>query len=490
MKKISVLLLLSVAHIALTSCMIKFPYDEQPYHTQTSKGKPLLFSYSAQYNLPQNDCNSIPLQPITPQQPNHICTANQPGWEKLNDIVYAPYTSDQPIAHNPTDKLRPIYIPITTLPQKSITKQKEEPLPRTIVPKQPDNDLMQKLYNSTYNFIDTKIFSQKHIAQHVQDQYLTLLILDINKARINGINEDVMGQFAHKQDDHITSLIGTTLFFSLLKRYTLTVNETKEPLPFGFEKPYIYENNLIEIFNNSSHPNNTYKSDTNDICFQMNKYPAFIRLYRMLHHAFQTCGSESLDLCGTYLYADQTIVTQNCAQGFYTDLKNEFYSKAYDMFFKGTSLPEGIYDLLQIIKTAKNKHDIQNEAELGYDILTFKPTNAIAITNTMYQMYNYNDEKYAPHNAKKRISLFCKLVEKYNHARTTKKIPTDKQYIVYKMIHTLDLALPDVFNNELLDDNQYAFTEWEQLERSTKALEYADDQQIQQCVDQLYPQKK
>ena len=62
MKKISVLLLLSVAHIALTSCMIKFPYDEQPYHTQTSKGKPLLFSYSAQYNLPQNDCNSIPLQ--------------------------------------------------------------------------------------------------------------------------------------------------------------------------------------------------------------------------------------------------------------------------------------------------------------------------------------------------------------------------------------------------------------------------------------------
>src|SRR6185369_13590889 len=92
-------------------------------------------------------------------------------------------------------------------------------------------------------------------------------------------------------------------------------------------------------------------------------YPAFFQFFYDLRHAFQELPDESINSFLMYIYGNNQLV-QDYSQSAYIDLKNEFYTKAYDFLLHDGSIQD-LYDLIKMIDTAKNKRDINNEDDLA-----------------------------------------------------------------------------------------------------------------------------
>jgi len=67
-----------------------------------------IFRPQSKSNGSQEDFTEIPLNNLAPQQHNYLCTANEPGWKKLNDIANGSYNDNKTIIKKPTE-LDPVY---------------------------------------------------------------------------------------------------------------------------------------------------------------------------------------------------------------------------------------------------------------------------------------------------------------------------------------------------------------------------------------------
>jgi hypothetical protein len=472
MKKAYVLLLIA-SHVVSLSSM------------EMQKHKQQLFPKS-----PYSDTTEIPLATLNPRTAiaTHIqksapiaIVANEPGWKKCNEIMNMTYKRNQPIViHNPfTPDLTPIY----KQPTKSIKHQEKKPLLRTNISPQPDNNVMQELYDKVYSFIWDEC-RNKRLNQLTQNKELVRIIEHMNNARSSNINEDVIGRFAYNKEGFICSVASkyVPLFFTLLKRYTSTTNVTKEPLPFNAATQ---ELTLEQVIGISNHTNN--KTDILDVYSYLEQSPAFFHLHFALRYLLQCFAIEGVDNFTTYLYGDEKILLEDYEDGSYIDLKNEFYDKAYNVLLHNNNAQD-IYHLIQIIDKAKTSKNIHQESNLANAILNFdfEPTKTITA-----QVMRLFEESHSTINIKNRISVFCSLVAKYNDLRLTKITPTPRQYKAYLLKKQLDIPLPDsVYKAHLLDDNSYAFTAFKQLIENTNILIKSDDKNVQKCVAQLYPQKK
>jgi hypothetical protein len=410
------------------------------------------------------------------EQPNYlICTATQTSWEQLNDIANKPYKNE---LSNSTD-LTPVYTPTiqstnTASTKQSITKKEEKPLLRTITSVQPNNDLMQKVYDASYTFVGSITFPTE--TQKCRDRQFSTLIHAINQGRVVGINEDSMGKFAYDNPSFFGHRLVnqyTIIFFNILKRYTSTVAQTKEPLPCDVKNSSSHKN-LDHIFNLSpdTEIQNTIDAcDTSSYCQQ---YSALNQVYHAIH-SLDEYEHKTKDLYVSCLHKNHMILFEDWPQELYTDLKNELFNKLYYMAASDKIKSTDLYEILQIIQSAKNKQEIHNESDLGYAFLNFEPTGLLSYFGVDLL------------RTKQRIALFCKLVEQYNQKRCSKITPTDKQYSVYTMHSNLGLALPYSFNNAFFNENIYAFAEFEQLFKNTKAVMNANYDTVQQWVDKLYP---
>ena len=397
---------------------------------------------------PYGDFTEIPLNNLTQQNQNYLCTANEPGWEKLNNIANGLYSNNKAIVKNPTD-LKPIYRPTintnnTATTKKQIKSQEKKPFLKTIVPQmQPDYDLMEKLCINA-----CRIFYPQ-----VRNQSLTSLIQKMNSAKTTGITEDIMGNFscsrwwgAHYKIHHAALLFGC-----LKKPGQAQYNQLAQDLG---------------IINNS--------------LFQEN--PTYNHLKNILKILKTKENFSTIQLLACCLYSNEKTVIEDYFSGSYTNLTEEFHKKASDLFLYGGSLQE-LYNLVQIIDRAKTLRDIQKEKNLGYAILAFEPP----IIESFFKQLNVD---HSISDIKNRISLLCLLIKKYNQSRGSKTTPTGKQNVCYKLVKDLDLALPDSFNNNLFDQNCYAFEEFEQLKTETATLMNSEEQTVHNCVTIRYPQKK
>lgn len=465
MKKICILLL-TTTHLASLSCMMEAQYQELFYSSH-------------------NDSNATPLQIITPQQqPQYICTANQPGWEQLENIINL-----TPIYRQ--KKKQPQYYAST---QKSIKKQEEKLLLRTITPVQPSSDLIEQLYNNAFTVIAyhrANNLEKKSKLAHKRD--INRLINNMKKAQNNGINEDMMGAFTHNKWSPLAPsyLQYIVICFNCLKHYRLTVSETQEPLPlFNHTKkttdsivdnPLAYTIGIADTKPKKNIESFFVEHFEHPVKEQID-FPAYCLL---VHYLNTLCyqhvtAVETLSYC---LYSDTIILWQDCERGSYADFNNDFYDKA-DSLLQCRSYDintNTLYSLLKMIDIALLSDDITHETDLAYNFLSWKPAG----------FFNYFRPQENIISMNNRVSMLCTLIKKYNQARGDKVTPTDKQYICYKIKKELDFALPDSFNqSQLFNEKFYAFAEFEKLINDIELLINTNNQKVQQCVDQLYPQRK
>jgi len=219
-------------------------------------------------------------------------------------------------------------------------------------------------------------------------------------------------------------------------------------------------------------------------------YPAYAQLITSLCK-WSRQGNTSMHILISYLHSKQKIVTKNSLHNSYNDLKRIFYDKAHNLLFikkicnQYNQGSNDLYDLLEIVDQIKTNHKKQ-EMDLGYDILMFKDTeqDVLQILNYLIIGVNYYDiDKRNP------ISLFCKLIKKYNDDQHNKITPTDEQCFCYQLYKNLDFTLPDSFDSTLFDENKYAFTELLTLFDNIVKLKQYSDANVQIFVDKLYAKK-
>jgi hypothetical protein len=347
-------------------------------------------------------------------------------------------------------------------PGKQVVFLEEKPSSSTIIPLLSNNTIVEKLYNDVSAFIQINMNGYLLRSDQLRSKKLSHLITSMNKAQSNGFHEDYMGIFSHNKNCSHPQI---PLFFGCLKKYRLTTSTTNETLPFyNKEKAEpLFDNSLAYALGITNSPT---------------QYPAYIHLTHCLS-ALSLQKIETVTTLASCLYKNQHILFKNEAVS-YTDLKNDFYNRAYDLLQDGLSFDvrsksNDIYNLLHIIEKAKINKDIDQERNLGDGIINTKPKAVLDW---------FIDEDL--NSTKNRISLFCIFIEKYNRARGNKKIPTGEQYDCYCLQQKIDLAFPDSFNSTLFDKNIYAFTEFEQLTSDTQKLMNSDDETVQQSVDQIY----
>lgn len=320
---------------------------------------------------------------------------------------------------------------------------------------QPDvMGLMQQLYNDTYEFL-SKENSLKGTNQFTQEKKLAVLINSINQARSNRITEDVMGKFAYDNQRHLGGIVSvsTALFFNILKTYNAIVRKTQEPLPFN---------------------KNQLNKNQDDVYSSFQKHIAFFNLHHILKILLQEYTTETKHNLAACLYADANVLFQ-CSQDSYTDLKSEFYNRAHSVLINNGNKHE-LYELLPIIASAKAVFTMHQENNFESGITHFEPTETIKD-----KLYNFFNAKHSTNNTENRIILLCKLMETYSNAQGNKAIPTLKQFYAYQLQKNLNLALPDLFNSTVFDENIYALTEFGQLLDSITDLINPDDHNVQKC---------
>lgn len=475
MKKIYVFFLLAANVISLSAT--EKPRPHWPCITPT--GHPLVIFTQNPYAQPGH----TDAHPDVNNQQSYEQIVNT-NWQKYNEIMDMPYKRDQPVATtNEAQLLTPVY----QKQQSKSTEQEKKPLLRTNS-LLPDENMMQSLYNKSCRIVGSE-YRNKRLEQKYQNKKYVRLIEHMNNAKNSGIHEDSMGRFAYNKKEvwTINDIDMTpfySLFFSLLKKYNLTVHETGEQLPlhFGAKKT-----RLKDILTTSSDTNKQIvASNTTHTHNDFLTYPAFFQLTCALRHAMQELDAESVKIFTTYLYENDGILLQDYSQGSYVGFKNEFYTHAYNMLLHNGNTYD-LYHLIQMIDKAKNVGNIHNEDDLATSIIGFDPFPSF--TELFCRFF---DSKHSPENIRQYISLFCALVKKYNNARLTKITPTATQYKAFTVQKELDIAAvhESLCNNALFDENRYAFAEFKELLESTELLKYESENKVNQHFDTLYSPKK
>ena len=427
-------------------------------------------------------------------QPNAtaVCTANEPGWEKYDEIMNITYKNNQPVIINPTD--------LTTVyrPDNNNAAQEKKPFLRTITPVPPDANIMEKLYKSLYN--DTKTLVDHYNNTYctdtlAKDKRLILLIQNLRDAKKIYINEDIMGKFAYNYwygTTYFPDITGVckyiSLFFGCLKQYTLTTNNTKEKLPSDNDIRMIIQatptvdNKLAKTLGITTETENRAK-ETLLLNFKI-KHSAYYKLTEGLMYLIlrqeaiaTTLQEKIVRIFASCLHSDEKIILEDYSDGSYKNLKDDVFSIIFWALFnigEYNVRNNRIYKVLKIIERAKISNDMTHEKNLGYDILELKPK----------LFFDYSSK------AKNYISLFCILVEKYNLERGNKITPTVTQYYCYNLKNNISLALPDSFNSSPFNPDHYALKEFDQLLDDIAFLMKSDAAIVQQFVNQLYPPRK
>ena len=441
----------------------------------------------------QEDFTEIPLSDLQQQKQNYLCTANEPGWKKLNDIANGPYSNNKAIVKNPTD-LEPIYrTNNTATTTKRIENQEKKPFLQTPTSLDPDTKVMQKLYSDTYDVTNHYGSKYTHRIKLIRNLDLSILIESMNDRRNNNnINEDRMGQFAYHEQSKLFSRGDeiTTIFFSCLKRYRLTIESKPEELPYtcnNQETKNTISNEYLAQALGITDVKNTKKQSLLLTYTYLRDFPAYLALadsfINIFRHTYETRNNFA-----TCLHSDEKIVFKDYLSATYVHLKNEFYKKAHDVLCHYSNFntnnnnevtADALYNFLQIIETAKLKHDIKSEKNLGYDILGFEPTTGY-----------FDGENYSSIKTKNRISFFCQLIGEYNRNRAHKTTPTGKQYDCYRLKKETNAALPDSFTSTVFDENIYAFKAFKKLIKAVEILIKISDETVQLFVNKVYHQGK
>lgn len=366
-------------------------------------------------------------------------------------------------------------VPLVPIYRHSNANNLQEQKPfLTINSLRPNTKLMQQLYDNVCKFIQKR----QNNTQIKENRKLVRLIQAMNYAKKENIHEELMGQFAYNKSnwDSLNPGVQATLLFTLLKKYNVSILNTNEMIPLHFDTKE--KTNLTKIINTAHY------SNTKQLSHNIDEYQAFFQLTYDIRHTLEQLRLGQIRQFATYLYGAQTKLLEDYSQGSYSNLENEFYTNAYHMLL--TTGTHHLYHLIQMIEQAKKLNAINNESDLS------KKINGLIINESIItQLMSIFDSYYEMDNAKKRITLFCKLAEKYNTARGTKTTPTVNQYQAYEVKKTLNITLPDsCYDKDLFDDNIYAFDEFKQLLKDTAILIHASEEEINQSIGQKQYQKK
>jgi hypothetical protein len=473
MKKISIFLLLTTTVISLSPAEKQRPRQKK-VEIQRPEVRPLQV-------LPLFNDHMFTLFTSPAQIPSYAIAQN-PTWQPIEDIVYIPHNETHQTYPPSEVELQPIYKHTNT----STNQDEKKSLLRTNSLR-PNPKLMQELFDAArYFIIEEKKLERwgdykNEYGQKSQREQLILLIERMNNARNDNINEDLMGQFAYNNKKgyefdsiNIDSLF--PLFFILLKKYTLTVNQTGEQLPLQCKKP-----NLENMLSPEPDINKPSISIDPSYLYDLDTYPAFFKLIFTVRHELPQIPCEPINLFIDYMYGNKNIPLHSYSQGSYKELKNDFYTKAYDFLLWNKNF-EDLYNLVQMIDVAKNKKDITHEDDLVYGILGYE-----LIQPGKAQFFSLFDAAHDVENVKKRIALLCRLIQQYNNNRLTKITPTITQLGAYMVQDNLKIPVP---NKSFFDEKQYAFAAFAQLTQGTDLLQKASEKKVHKLFEIHYPQKK
>jgi len=466
MKKISIFLLLTTTVISISPAQ-----KERPRQNKVEVKRPEIRPLQV---LPLFNDHMFTLFTSPAQLPSYTLAQN-PTWQPIEDIVYIPHNETHQTYLPSEVELQPIY----KHTNKTNNQDEKKSLLRTNSLR-PNTKLMEELLNGACRFILQETMNNK-LQNKSQRKQLILLIERMNSARNDNISEDLMGQFTYNNNkfyeingESMNSLF--PLFFLLLKKYTLTVSQTGEQLPLQFKKPCLGDMFSTESYINK--PNITLNiSDLSDL----GAYPAFFKLIYTVRDELPQLPIESINLFIDYMYGNKSVPLHSYSQGSYKDLKNDFYTKAYDFLLWSKNF-EDLYNLVQMIDVAKNKKDITNEDDLVYGILGFE-----LIQPGKAQFLSLFDADHSVENVKKRIALLCRLIQQYNNNRLTKTTPTIAQYYAYTVQKNLDIPVP---SDSFFDEKQYALVEFAQLHKGTELLQKASEKKVNKFFEIHYPQQK
>ncbi|HEX4068704.1 MAG TPA: hypothetical protein VHX42_01275 [Candidatus Babeliales bacterium] len=384
--------------------------------------------------------------------------------KKYTDLDYVPvYVSTDP---NEIE-LTPVYKPIegsTTeyfdcINKKNISSPQKDQKPINTY-------LIERLHNSARDFLyyldataiskpyNTEDFAQSQGLLHpnnaTRDKKLVMLIKLMNTAKYNGITEDFMGNFSYEQYCKLTHRYAAyglaPLVFSCLKRYMLTIHDSKEQL-------------VLDV------------KDLSD------SHPAYDNLVENTKQMF----AHGHYIIIPYLYANaKTLSTKDKLYNHISTLKefcetfHSLQSQTYTIF------QQRIWNYLDFIKQIKNLKNIEREKDLGNAILTFERQQTLKEKLLCCPKYDYSIDN------KNRLAMFCIYAEKYFQTCSNKITPDCMQYCIWQIQNYTHIALPDSFDTNLLDKNYYALEELHELTNNLLNLNKNSTEDIQRLVDQHY----
>jgi len=414
----------------------------------------------------EEDLTEIPLQPLQ----KIPLTANELGWEKLNDIALYK---------------EPVTEYINTWVKKTSKEENNQ------LSTQLDHNRMQQLYNQANTFI--KKYHSTETAATLRNPDLILLLKNMHEANQNDINEDMISNFIYKNYhenfySHYYKQRAILLFYCL-KRYRLqkTINEQLPPENHCEEKYKPITKNIksklaqtldLNITETVSANPNYWEKNSFDNAFKR-KYPAYYQLSYDIRELLKEKNQGSVNAIVSCFYNDETQWLKPSSQGIYNNLNRDFYVKSNNVLCgrgirRYRDYVEETYDLLQIIQNAKTSKDILEEKDLAISILTQK---TMPLLDYFFEIKQNNNK----------VIILCALLEKYNKKRQKKKTPTPQQLFYYETLtDTINIAFPDSFNKTLFDKNHYAFEEFKQLIEDINILNNSSAEDIQKCVTALY----
>ena len=414
----------------------RLPFIEpNPYAMQTEKQPPYIITTSATNN--------------------HILTAMEPGWEKLNEIGNERYTSN-------AIPLEPMYYSPQVQSQKKY-EQEHKPLLRVNPFGPSDDEHMQRVCAKVSTLIASDNLHKKYT------QEFTRMIhdcIDDCKAvkKQYGINEDHLGAYAHKQE-----LCKTALFFSSLKRYNgaIAVDDEKKPRHFGELSDLAKALGLTcDMIEKPLPMTMAMKLLVDDIC------------------NIEDVKDYSLKELVTLLYSGKKLEQKNYESIVVEpEWKKSFVSDAFTFAccyvnWNGTiRFSGGPFDsIIEKVHDAQKNGSLTNERDLGFFALRYEPI----IWQDGFDM----KLSYATH--KNSISLLAFLITRYNNARVSKITPTHNHLESYLLAKKLHCAWPTAFDARLLDSQHVAFEEKLELRKNIGLIFTYPNHYVEQYVAALY----
>ena len=410
----------------------RLPFIEpNPYAMQTEKQPPYIITTSATNN--------------------HILTAMEPGWEKLNEIGNERYTSN-------AIPLEPMYYSPQPQSQKKYEQEQQKPLLRVNPFGPSDDEHMQRVCAKVSTLIDGDNLRKKYT-----QEFTTMIhecIRDCRQVKKQyGINEDHLGAYAHKQGVHKAAL-----FFSSLKRYngTIALDDEKKSRHFGELSDLAKALGLTADMIDKPLPMTmAMKLLVDDIC------------------NIEDAKDYSLKELVTLLYSGKKLEQKNYKSIVVDpEWKKSFVSDAfcYHMGEKGDYSSASTMDsVIEKVHDAQKSGNLTNERDLGFFALRYEPTWQDGVTMNFF---------YAIH--KNRISLLAFLIAQYNNARGLKVTPTSVDIKAYLLAKKLHCAWPTAFDARLLDSQHVAFEEKRELLKNIEFVCNYPNYYVEKYVAALY----